>query len=137
MADLPIPKVINSLDVDADKAYEPPYAIRWGVNRESTGTDTITMGRTIIPPGGRNGLHFQKKLQPGSPPGAFRLLPEGLRPRPGEPGRVGGGRAHLHLRRDAQQGGRRDHLRGRSARPPAGLSGSPSRLSPPPPPSSG
>jgi uncharacterized RmlC-like cupin family protein len=50
--------VINSLDVDADKAYEPPYAIRWGVNRESTGTDTITMGRTIIPPGGRNDLHF-------------------------------------------------------------------------------
>lgn len=60
MAVTPIPKVINSLDVDEDKAYEPPYAIRWGVNRESTGTDTITMGRTIIPPGGRNGLHFHE-----------------------------------------------------------------------------
>lgn len=61
MADLlPIPKVINSLDVDEDKAYEPPYDIRWGVNRETTGTATITMGRTIIPPRGRNGLHFHK-----------------------------------------------------------------------------
>lgn len=30
MADLPIPQIINSLDVDEDKAYEPPYAIRWG-----------------------------------------------------------------------------------------------------------
>ena len=40
MADLPIPQIINSLDVDEDKAYEPPYAIRWGVNRETTGTST-------------------------------------------------------------------------------------------------
>ena len=60
MADLPIPQVVNSLDVDEDKAYEPPYDIRWGVNRETTGTDTITMGRTIIPPRGRNALHFHK-----------------------------------------------------------------------------
>ena len=60
MADLSIPQIINSLDVDEDKAYEPPYAIRWGVNRETTGTGTITMGRTIIPPRGRNGLHYHK-----------------------------------------------------------------------------
>lgn len=60
MADLPVPQVVNSLDVDEDKAYEPPYDIRWGVNRETTGTDTITMGRTIIPPRGRNALHFHK-----------------------------------------------------------------------------
>ena len=31
-----------------------------GVNRESTGTDTITMGCAIIPPAGRSGLHFHK-----------------------------------------------------------------------------
>jgi len=60
MADLPVPKVVNSLDVSEDKAYEPPYMIRWGVNRETTGTNTITMGRTIIPPRGRNGLHYHK-----------------------------------------------------------------------------
>lgn len=58
MSDLPIPRIINSLDVEEDKAYEPPYAIRFGVNDESTGTATITMGRTIIPPRGRNALHF-------------------------------------------------------------------------------
>ena len=60
MPDLPVPKVVNSLDVSEDKAYEPPYAIRWGVDRESTGTQTITMGRTIIPPRGRNRLHYHK-----------------------------------------------------------------------------
>ncbi|MBI4560740.1 MAG: cupin domain-containing protein [Candidatus Rokubacteria bacterium] len=60
MSEIPIPKVINSLDVDEDRAYEPPYAIRWGVNRESTGTETITMGRTIIPPLGQNALHYHK-----------------------------------------------------------------------------
>ena len=94
MADLPIPQIINSLDVDEDKAYEPPYAIRWGGNRETTGT--ITMGRTIIPPRGRNGLHYHKNcdttiyvvkgpiniyykdgdeiIRKGNPPGAFRLF---------------------------------------------------------------
>ena len=60
MPTLPVPKVVNSLDVSEDKAYEPPYAIRWGVDRESTGTRTITMGRTIIPPRGRNRLHYHK-----------------------------------------------------------------------------
>jgi len=58
MPDLPVPKVVNSLDVSEDKAYEPPYAIRWGVDRESTGTQTITMGRTIIPPKARNQRHY-------------------------------------------------------------------------------
>ena len=60
MSDLPIPQIVNSLDVDEDKAYEPLYSIRWGVNKETTGTSTITMGRTIIPPRGRNGLHFHQ-----------------------------------------------------------------------------
>lgn len=43
-----------------DSAYEPPYRIRWGVDSHTTGTRTITMGRTIIPPGGKNELHYHK-----------------------------------------------------------------------------
>ncbi|MFQ5896501.1 MAG: cupin domain-containing protein, partial [Nitrospinota bacterium] len=41
-----------------DKAYEPPLKIRWGVNSHTTGTQTITTGRTIIPPKGRNQRHY-------------------------------------------------------------------------------
>ena len=50
-------KIINSLDVDKDNAYEPPYSIMWGVNEETTGTRVMTMQRTIIPPGGKNRMH--------------------------------------------------------------------------------
>ncbi|MDA1000586.1 MAG: hypothetical protein O2807_08760 [bacterium] len=60
MGKIPVPKIINSLDVNQDTAYEPPYDIRWGVDEQTTGTKTITMGRTIIPPRGRNHLHIHK-----------------------------------------------------------------------------
>ena len=46
-------KIINSMSVDKDNAYEPPYSIMWGVNDETTDTRVMTMQRTIIPPGGR------------------------------------------------------------------------------------
>ena len=66
MEDLPVPQVVNSLDVDEDKAYEPPYDIRWGVNQETTGTDTITMGRTIIPPRAATRCTITKTATPRS-----------------------------------------------------------------------
>ena len=50
-------KIINSMSVDKDNAYEPPYSIMWGVNDETTDTKVMTMQRTIIPPGGRNKMH--------------------------------------------------------------------------------
>ena len=51
-------KIINSLGLEKDLRYEVPYTILWGVNEESTGTKVMTMQRTIIPPGGKNKLHY-------------------------------------------------------------------------------
>ena len=52
------PKIINTEEVVKDTQYEPPLIIAWGVDESTTGTKTITMGRTIIPPGGRNQRHY-------------------------------------------------------------------------------
>ena len=51
-------KIINTETVDKDTQYEPPLIIAWGVDESTTGTKTITMGRTIIPPRGRNQRHY-------------------------------------------------------------------------------
>lgn len=51
-------KIINSVQVDKDLEYEPPYTILWGVNDETTETQVMTMARTIIPPGGKNKMHY-------------------------------------------------------------------------------
>jgi quercetin dioxygenase-like cupin family protein len=51
-------KIINSVDVNKDLEYEPPYTILWGVNDETTDTTVMTMARTIIPPGGKNKMHY-------------------------------------------------------------------------------
>ena len=51
-------KIINTEAVNKDLKYEPPLIIAWGVDESITGTRTITMGRTIIPPGGRNQRHY-------------------------------------------------------------------------------
>ena len=51
-------KIINTEAVEKDTKYEPPLVIAWGVDENTTGTKTITMGRTIIPPGGRNQRHY-------------------------------------------------------------------------------
>jgi len=54
----PEPRIINTDKVEKDTTYEPPLMIAWGVDESTTGTKTITMGRTIIPPGGRNQRHY-------------------------------------------------------------------------------
>ena len=51
-------KIINTEAIDKDTEYEPPLTIAWGVDESTTGSKTITMGRTIIPPGGRNQRHY-------------------------------------------------------------------------------
>jgi mannose-6-phosphate isomerase-like protein (cupin superfamily) len=52
------PRIINTDTVAKDTKYEPPLVIAWGVDEFTTGTKTITMGRTLIPPGGRNQRHY-------------------------------------------------------------------------------
>lgn len=54
----PEARIINTDSVNKDRVYEPPLVIAWGVDEATTGTKTITMGRTVIPPGGRNQRHY-------------------------------------------------------------------------------
>jgi quercetin dioxygenase-like cupin family protein len=54
----PEARIINTDSVNKDRIYEPPLVIAWGVDQATTGTKTITMGRTVIPPGGRNQRHY-------------------------------------------------------------------------------
>ncbi|MER3457205.1 MAG: hypothetical protein C4304_10115 [candidate division GAL15 bacterium] len=49
--------VVDSEKIGKDVTYEPPLVIAFGVDKHSVGAKTITMGRTIVPPGGRNRAH--------------------------------------------------------------------------------
>ena len=50
-------KIVDSTKVGQDINYEPPLTIAWGVDSNTVGSKTITMGRTHVPPGGRNKAH--------------------------------------------------------------------------------
>lgn len=50
--------IVDSERIGKDVTYEPPLVIAFGVDKHSVGSETITMGRTIVPPGGRNPAHF-------------------------------------------------------------------------------
>jgi quercetin dioxygenase-like cupin family protein len=50
--------IVDSEKIGKDVTYEPPLVIAFGVDKHSVGSRTITMGRTIVPPGGRNPAHF-------------------------------------------------------------------------------
>lgn len=49
--------IIDSEKIGKDVTYEPPLIIAFGVDKHSVGSRTITLGRTIVPPGGRNPAH--------------------------------------------------------------------------------
>lgn len=49
--------IIDSEKIGKDVTYEPPLVIAFGVDKHSVGSRTITLGRTIVPPGGRNAAH--------------------------------------------------------------------------------
>lgn len=49
--------IIDSEKIGKDVTYEPPLVIAFGVDKHSVGARTITLGRTIVPPGGRNPAH--------------------------------------------------------------------------------
>ena len=87
------PRIINTDQVDKDTKYEPPLMIAWGVDQFTTGTKTITMGRTIIPPGGRNQRHYHANCDAAFfvRKGAIKVfIGEGEKRihRPGEPHRL-------------------------------------------------
>jgi len=49
--------IVDSEKMNKDVTYEPPLVIAFGVDKHSVGSRTVTMGRTRIPPGGRNQAH--------------------------------------------------------------------------------
>lgn len=49
--------IVDSEKIGKDVTYEPPLVIAFGVDKHSVGSRTITMGRTIVPPAGRNPAH--------------------------------------------------------------------------------
>jgi len=50
--------IVDSERINQDVTYEPPLVIAFGVDKHSVGSATVTMGRTRIPPGGRNQAHY-------------------------------------------------------------------------------
>lgn len=49
--------IVDSEKIGKDTTYEPPLVIAFGVDKHSVGARTTTMGRTRIPPAGRNQAH--------------------------------------------------------------------------------
>jgi len=52
------PVIINSNEIKRDVKYEPPLKIAYGIDKYTTGTETMTYGRTFIPPRARNQRHY-------------------------------------------------------------------------------
>ena len=50
--------IVDSEKIAKDVTYEPPLMIAFGVDKHSVGSGTVTMGRTRIPPKGRNQAHY-------------------------------------------------------------------------------
>jgi uncharacterized RmlC-like cupin family protein len=50
--------IVDSEKIGADVTYEPPLVIAFGVDKHSVGARAMTMGRTRIPPAGRNQAHY-------------------------------------------------------------------------------
>ncbi len=51
-------RIVDSEKIRKDVTYEPPLVIAFGVDKHSVDAKTLTMGRTIIPPAGRNQAHY-------------------------------------------------------------------------------
>ncbi|HLJ60388.1 MAG TPA: cupin domain-containing protein [bacterium] len=55
---MPQVAIVDSEKIGKDVTYEPPLVIAFGVDKHSVGAHTVTMGRTRIPPAGRNQAHY-------------------------------------------------------------------------------
>lgn len=51
-------RIIDSEAIGKDLKYVPPFVVAFGVDDQSVGSKTITMGRSIMPPKGRNQRHY-------------------------------------------------------------------------------
>lgn len=49
--------VIRPAEIDANKAYEPPLMIGFGIDSSTVENPPAAMGKTVIPPGAKNQSH--------------------------------------------------------------------------------
>ena len=57
--------VVKKENLQADLEYEPPLNVGFGINTETVQDTVLTMGHTIIPPGGRNQRHYHRNTAAG------------------------------------------------------------------------
>ena len=50
--------IIRSGEYTADTSYEPPLVIGFGIDSRTVERPPAAMGKTVVPPGGRNQAHF-------------------------------------------------------------------------------
>ncbi len=58
-------KIIKPADVEEDRVYEPPLVVGFGINSTTVEDPKLTMGLTVVPPGGRNQAHYHVKCAAG------------------------------------------------------------------------
>jgi quercetin dioxygenase-like cupin family protein len=59
-------KIIRSKDAEVNKTFEPPIRAGMGILSSTVGEPIkMTMGRAVLPPGGRNQRHYHSKTDAG------------------------------------------------------------------------
>jgi quercetin dioxygenase-like cupin family protein len=53
--------IIRAGDYTADTSYEPPLVIGFGIDSKTVERPPAAMGKTVVPPGGRNQAHYHVK----------------------------------------------------------------------------
>jgi oxalate decarboxylase/phosphoglucose isomerase-like protein (cupin superfamily) len=53
--------IIRPDQYPADTSYEPPLVIGFGIDSHTVEHPPAAMGRTVVPPGGRNQAHFHAR----------------------------------------------------------------------------
>ena len=53
--------VIRPGDFESNTGYEPPLAIGFGIDSRTVAHPPAAMGKTVVPPGGKNQAHFHRR----------------------------------------------------------------------------
>lgn len=57
--------LVKRANIDNDYHYEPPLCVGFGISDKTVGNPKLTMGHTIVPPGGRNQAHYHQNAAAG------------------------------------------------------------------------
>jgi quercetin dioxygenase-like cupin family protein len=56
-----VASIIRAGEYTADTSYEPPLVIGFGIDSRTVERPPAAMGRTVVPPAGRNQAHYHAK----------------------------------------------------------------------------